>query len=171
MKLLTPGNGHPVKYFVEPVIAVLNFIEERYNFSLVSMVGLSGGGWTTTLAAALDPRIRYSFPVAGSLPLFLRSSRDWGDYEQTVPELYQVTNYLELYVMGFYGEKRKQIQILNRYDPCCFSGEKAYFYGDAVKSRSNNGDCGYFDVIIDDSHREHKISKRAMEIILDEMSR
>jgi hypothetical protein len=73
--------------------------------------------------------------------------------------------------MGFCGKKRKQIQILNKFDPCCFSGEKAYFYRDAVKSRSNNGDCGYFDVFIDDSHRDHKISKRAMEIILDQMSR
>ena len=37
------------------------------------MAGLSGGGWTTTLYAAIDPSIRYSFPVAGTIPLYLRT--------------------------------------------------------------------------------------------------
>jgi hypothetical protein len=32
------------------------------------MLGLSGGGWSTTLAAAVDPRIQLSFPTAGSVP-------------------------------------------------------------------------------------------------------
>ena len=32
------------------------------------MMGKSGGGWTTTLAAALDPRISFSAPIAGSIP-------------------------------------------------------------------------------------------------------
>ena len=32
------------------------------------MVGLSGGGWTTNLIAALDDRIKYSFNVAGPFP-------------------------------------------------------------------------------------------------------
>jgi hypothetical protein len=32
------------------------------------MVGLSGGGWTTTISAAIDPRIKLSMPIAGSVP-------------------------------------------------------------------------------------------------------
>ena len=29
------------------------------------MIGLSGGGWTTAVEAAIDPRIKLSIPVAG----------------------------------------------------------------------------------------------------------
>eukprot|EP00662_Eupelagonemidae_sp_cell21_P020620 gene20620-19998_t len=37
----------------------------------VHLLGLSGGGWTVTLAAAIDPRIHVSIPLAGSLPWYL----------------------------------------------------------------------------------------------------
>ena len=52
------------------------------------MAGLSGGGWTTTIASALDPRIVLSFPVAGSVPFAMRDEHpgdpyhDLGDFEQ-----------------------------------------------------------------------------------------
>ena len=32
------------------------------------MVGISGGGWTTGVYSALDPRIEKSFVVAGTAP-------------------------------------------------------------------------------------------------------
>ena len=37
------------------------------------MAGLSGGGWTTTFAAAIDKRITGSFPIAGSVPCSMRN--------------------------------------------------------------------------------------------------
>jgi hypothetical protein len=134
MKFLSPVNGHSVKYFIEPVAIVLNYLKKNYDYSSISMVGLSGGGWTTTLAAAIDTRIDKSFPVAGSYPIYLRSnsSRDWGrgDYEQTVPEIYNTVNYLELYILGSHGANRKQLQIINQYDSCCFAGTKWETYKD-----------------------------------------
>ena len=163
MRFLAPEQGHPVRYFIEPVIVVLNYLEGRYDS--ISMVGISGGGWTTTLAAAIDARIDKSFPVAGTYPLYLRENRDWGDYEQNVPELYQTVNYLELYILG-----RKQLQIINQYDPCCFAGTQSEAYRDIVATiaRQVGND---FDVFIDDSHRKHAISDVAMERILRELNR
>lgn len=70
--------GSPIRYFIEPVIAVSNILESS-GYETVYMVGLSGGGWTTTVAAAIDPRIAASYPVAGSTPLGAR----W-----TGPDLY-----------------------------------------------------------------------------------
>ena len=49
------------------------------------MIGLSGGGWTTTVYAAIDPRIVKSIPVAGTLPLYLRGDHYNHDLEQYVP--------------------------------------------------------------------------------------
>src|SRR5206468_3419492 len=110
--------------FLEPVAVALNYIAPRHPFRSISMIGISGGGWTTTLYAAVDPRVSRSYPVAGSLPHYLASDapQNWGDYEQTLPELYRTANYLELYILGGYGRGRAQLQVLNKYDPCCFNG-------------------------------------------------
>src|SRR5436189_4849979 len=84
------------------------------------MVGLSGGGWTTTICAAIDPRIRFSFPVAGTIPLALRTGGSVGDREQYEPSFYRIAGYPDLYILGSQGHGRKQVQILVRRDDCCF---------------------------------------------------
>ena len=56
------------RFFVEPVILTINYAKQVLGYKRVVMMGLSGGGWTTTMAAALDPRIELSIPVAGSIP-------------------------------------------------------------------------------------------------------
>lgn len=172
MKFLKTRGSHPIKYFIEPVVIALNYLESDLDYSQVSMVGISGGGWTTTLAAALDARISYSFPVAGSYPLYLRSDspRDWGDYEQNNPELYKTVNYLELYIMGGHGKNRKQTQVINLYDPCCFSGIKWETYEEVVKSRVDQLGDGGFEILLDDSHHEHRISRMVIDRILDQIS-
>mgnify|MGYP001437335952 CR=1 FL=1 len=43
------------------------------------------------IISAIDDRVNESYSVAGSFPIWLRSdSRDFGDYEQTIPEFYQI---------------------------------------------------------------------------------
>lgn len=171
IKFLVPEHGHPIKYFIEPVVVGLNYLAATFDYAFVAMVGISGGGWTTTLAAAADARITQSYPVAGTYPIYLRSNapRDWGDYEQTEPGLYNTVNYLELYLLGASGINRKQLQIINKYDSCCFAGTKWDTYKDTVRSRVRQVGEGKFDVFLDGSHRKHLISTTAMRRILDEM--
>jgi hypothetical protein len=170
IKLLPMENGHPVSFFLHPVAVIVNYAKAS-GYGAVYMVGISGGGWTTTLYAAIDPRIQYNYPVAGSLPIYLRSEcpRDWGDYEQTIPELYGIANYVELYILGSYGGNRRQMQILNRYDPCCFSGTKYETYEDVVEARVDALGEGSFEVYLDDTHHEHQISEQAIEEILKDL--
>jgi hypothetical protein len=136
------------------------------------MIGISGGGWTTTLYAALDPRISRSYPVAGTLPMYLRSnsSRNWGDYEQHLPELYETANYLELYIMGSYGENRKQLQILNKYDENAFCGVNYQTYDKIVGDEVNRLGKGEFQVYLDDTHDEHIISSTALHVFFSDLS-
>lgn len=145
-----PPTGSGMRYFLDPTLRSLNYVLSQHAFEDVSMTGLSGGGWTTTVYAALDPRIKASFPVAGSIPLYLRvgskttattrqfyngilpgqpvddpSARggcgnNLGDAEQSIADLYGIAGYPDLYVMGAYGPGREQVQILNRRDTCCF---------------------------------------------------
>ena len=87
---LNPGNhALPLdhSYFIEPVVLSINHaLALGYDPHRIYLMGKSGGGWTTTLAAAVDPRITVSFPIAGSVPLDIKVGRwrahDVGDYEQ-----------------------------------------------------------------------------------------
>ena len=91
---------------------------------------------------------------------------DWGDYEQTIPELYSVANYLDLYILGSFGEQRRQLQILNKYDPCCFSGESFRSYEATVNQHMQTLGSGHFAVFLDTTNRQHSISPAAFEVIL-----
>jgi len=173
MILLEPKAGHPVKYFMEPVAVVTNYAQ-KFNFKQLIMTGLSGGGWTTTLYAAIDPRIDISYPVAGTLPHYLRArdfggSGSMGDYEQRAAEIYRAANYLELYIMGSYGKNRHQLQILNEFDACCFRGTGYLTYLDSVRHRLLHLGQGSFNVFLDSTHRAHQISAEALNTIFNDL--
>lgn len=163
---------HPYTYFIEDMLATINYLEKNFRFNEFYLMGLSGGGWTTTLYAALDPRIRYSFPVAGSIPVYLRDAGDIGDaeqgyYEDYDPEgLYTIANFEELYVLGSFGINRRQIQILNEFDDCCFYGKRHPYWIDDVKSVVNNLGKGEFDFYLEQDTKTHKVSEIALEVIL-----
>ncbi|MDQ5845912.1 MAG: hypothetical protein M3539_11535 [Acidobacteriota bacterium] len=177
LKLLEMKSGDPVQLFLTPVAVSLNYAQ-RFGYDSVYMTGVSGGGWTTTLYAATDPRITRSYPVAGTLPLHLREDRkrsntahrsaDWGDYEQTIPELYRIANYLELYVLSSYGPQRKQLQILNKYDPCCLAGDASKTYEGVVNQRVHTLGSGEFAVYLNTSQKIHEFSDEALRIIAED---
>jgi len=179
LKLLKMTSGHPVQLFLTPVAVVLNYARPL-GYNSVFMTGVSGGGWTTTVYAALDPRITRSYPAAGTLPLHLREDAgrtntaqrpsDWGDYEQTIPELHSIANYLDLYILGSLGDRRKQLQILNKYDPCCMSGEAFRAYESTVNERVHSFGSGSFAVYLDTTNRNHSISSAAMAVILNDIN-
>jgi len=163
---------HPYTYFIEDMLATVNYLEKNYEFKDIYLMGLSGGGWATTLYAALDPRIKFSFPVAGSIPIYLRNNGDIGDaeqgyYEEYDPEgLYSIANFEELYVLGSYGENRRQIQILNEFDGCCFYGKRHPYWIDDVKAVVKKLGKGEYDFYLEQNTKTHKVSKIALDVIL-----
>tara|TARA_B100001179_G_scaffold84465_1_gene59652 strand:- start:188 stop:1285 length:1098 start_codon:yes stop_codon:yes gene_type:complete len=165
-RLLEANNFNPMKLFLDPVQTNLNFVEKEYNFKRYSIVGLSGGGWTAVVYSAVDDRISDSFSVAGSMPFYLRvNERDIGDYEQSNIDLYKITNYLELYVLSAYGNDRKHVQIFNKNDPCCYSGNGYESYEFFIKEKLLQLGKGNFQIFIDNTHTEHKISNTVLEYI------
>lgn len=177
-KVKTTGN--PLKFFLEPTLAGINYIMKNYpQISDISMTGLSGGGWTTTLYAAIDPRIKLSIPVAGSLPLYLCHEGYGHDIEQRLDSFYKIAGYPDLYVLGSYGVGRKQIQVLNRRDDCCF-GENQHdrrltnmlfepsvreYEARVIKTLERLG-TGSFRLFIDEKADRHKLSAHALEKVL-----
>ena len=164
--LLEKNKFNPMKLFIHPIQVNLNYLDKEYDFKRYSIIGLSGGGWIGIVYSAIDDRISDSFSIASSLPFYLRvDARDVGDYEQTNVNLYKITNYLELYVLAGYGDDRKHIQIFNKNDPCCYSGIGYESYEFFIKNKLVELGKGSFQILIDDTHNEHKISDTMLEYI------
>jgi pimeloyl-ACP methyl ester carboxylesterase len=114
-----------MSYFFEPAVQAMNYWDANNSFSRYDMVGLSGGGWTTAILPALDLRIKISIPVAGSWPgmQFIDGCAN-SDEEQCWSNWYTVAGYIDLYIMASYGPNRRQFQILNFSDDCCFGNSE-----------------------------------------------
>jgi len=184
---LVPAAGSPMKFFLEPITVSLNYLESRHRaddfprYTVFHMAGLSGGGWTTTVYAAIDPRIKLSFPVAGTIPLYLRSGGSMGDTEQTLPAFYGIAGYPDLYALSSFGRGRGQVQILNRKDDCCFGeaqhrapptyDEAIRGYEKTVREKLRELKSGTFRVEIDEVAPRHLISTNASRnVILKELN-
>lgn len=186
---LTNVVGSPIRFFLESTAISLNHLKKRNvvggfpKYRAYHMLGLSGGGWTTTVYAAIDPAIRCSFPVAGTIPLYLRSGGSIGDREQYEPTFYSLAGYQDLYVLGAHGRGRKQVQILGRKDDCCF-GEAQHnaqavglAYADAMRDYERRVQMALktitpasFRLEIDETAPGHMISHHAVQnIILPEL--
>tara|TARA_B100000749_G_scaffold41083_1_gene28214 strand:- start:48 stop:1178 length:1131 start_codon:yes stop_codon:yes gene_type:complete len=169
-RLLEKNKFNPMKLFIHPIQVSLNFLEKEYDFKRYSIIGISGGGWTGLVYSAIDDRISDSFSVASSIPFYLKvEQRDMGDYEQMNIDLYKITNYLELYVLAAYGDDRKHIQIFNKNDSCCYSGNGYESYEFFIKDKLVKLGKGSFEIFIDDTHYGHKISESTLSLILEKL--
>ena len=90
----------------------------------IAITGLSGGGWQSIIAGALDTRIALTVPVAGYSGFHTRidNERDVGDSEQTPTDLASVVGYAELTALL---APRPALLINNLNDSCCFGAEYA----------------------------------------------
>lgn len=158
-----------LRFFLEPVVVGINyFLAQHPRHGGIAMAGLSGGGWTTDLVAAIDPRVTVSIPVAGSYPLYLRPHypNAGGDAEQWMPALYEKrASYLDLYILGAWGPGRKRIQVLNQFERL-FGGVGSRTYKDVVSRTVQALGQGESVVVLDSSHRGHQISNWAIDTVI-----
>lgn len=167
---IAPETGHRLRYFVEPVVVAINELI-RDGFQSVTMVGVSGGGWTTTMAAAVDPRITRSYSVAGSIPLHWRwYDGGLGDYENAVPELLDIASDMELYVLdsGDYG--RHHEQVLLKYDNCCYAFPDTPAYVQVVKDAVSKLGVGDYQFHLDDTVTVHSVPLCTLDRIIDDLN-
>mgnify|MGYP001276382224 CR=1 FL=1 len=195
--VLESDDFSPISYYVEPIAVALNYVDENFDYSKYHMIGLSGGGWTTVIYSAIDPRISHSFSVAGSHPHWTMTQ----DYEQSLEKKYingydmcvspaitpelcnqsqdspsssgridqQLPNHeKDLYVLGGFGEDRKLTQFFHMYDDCCYPAKDLNLsYEETIKNRLASLGSGGFEISVADS-TEHSINSQALfEFILD----
>lgn len=95
----------------------------EFNYRAVSFVGISGGGHNGLIACAVMPFDKCII-VAGFLPIYLRSGRDWGDQEQFADSFnsqYPFERLMELAAQ----KTRRMVYLYNDQDPCCFANPQA----------------------------------------------
>jgi hypothetical protein len=166
--LLETEKFQPIQFFLEPVIITLNQIDIDYSFDSYNMIGKNEGGWSTIVISAIDDRIKNSYAISSSFPLWMSpNQKNFGGYEHHLPTFYQIANYLELYSMSAFGDGRSLTLFYNEFDPCCFSGElyEKYPFADAVKSKLKSLGTGKFNVLIDYNQSENVVSNNTLEII------
>jgi pimeloyl-ACP methyl ester carboxylesterase len=177
-------------YFIEPAIQAMNYWDANKSFADYNFVGFSGGGWTTVVIAALDPRIQISVQIAGSMPgIQFVGAHAAVDAEQDWAPFYTIAGYEDLYLMGSYEVGRKELQILitnDSADPCCFSSYEwngtfgglsyAAYYGQSwdqyirlylaniLRTQASVG--GDFDLVQDRVATAHQISSFARDMAI-----
>lgn len=156
-----------VRSHVEPVMAAVNMAVGGLGYDRIDMIGFSAGAWVTVLAAAIDPRIRVSYPIAGTLPEYLRDDREKPP-PQMNETLLAAASYLDMYVLGGLGPGRKQLQIFNRYDRA-YQNARGRLYEAAVAEAIAAAGGGAFGVVVDETTARHKITGRTMDLILADL--
>lgn len=165
---------YPLRYFIDPMVIVVNYISREQPACPIAL-GVSTGGWLVTLVAALDTRICRTYPVAGSLPAYVRMAPpnvpNIGDYEEMRPELLAIANVLEIYVLAATGGDRAHIMIYNQFDDCCYRGIGARTFKEPVRRAVVRAGGGEVDVYIDSTHIGHLMSPHTIEYILRDLER
>ena len=147
LKSLPLSDGSYFSFFILPVVQVLNHIFNSDPNSTVSLIGISGGAWTCLIVGAVDERVSSSFLVAGTSPLSLRiARRDYGDIEERDPLLYDHISYFDLYMLASSPFPRRTFEYLNKYDPCCFAGNRHILYSNSLNNRLKSLQSGSFHV-------------------------
>jgi hypothetical protein len=121
---LDDGVASPLRFFVTPVRTIVDWIvelEAGRNPDIL-LIGRSGGGLTSYVYGAIDPRVDIVVSVAGGRPISERLDAPWGaselgDYEQTAPHLYNAVGHEHLMLAA--GSKGS-MYIFNQWDACCF---------------------------------------------------
>ncbi|CDP50716.1 hypothetical protein [Devosia sp. DBB001] len=165
---------HPLRWFVEAPLAIVNDYTSR-GITNIGITGLSGGGWTADVYAALDERVTVSYSIAGSMPMYMRSwivpnpPASLGDWEQMAIRPLGV-GYLDLYVLGSIGLGRRHVNIYIVNDDCCFGGYNANHFAPAVSAAVESIELGSYGVVFDTTVSTHTISPWAASWIVTDMA-
>lgn len=173
------NGGMGFRLYLEPIIQSVNYAQTFGGLIDISMIGISGGGWSTHLAAALDPRISLSVPVAGAAPLYVRNAdpNSVGDVEQYYSPMFDeniasdgsgggLATWLEIFALGGYGAGRRQIYVTNEFDSCCFSGTFADSFDDIVSDRLDLLGAGDWDYFRDSTSNIHQIAPNTLTQVI-----
>lgn len=179
VRLDEPGRS-ALDLFITPVVQVVNHLMQGNPRTEVSMAGLSGGGWTTTVAAAVDPRIQRSLAIAGSTPIRALDTCT-NDYEQCHEDLLAAASMEQMYALsaisdaagtgpgagsasGEIAQQRVAADVLNFFDTCCYSGVDGSQFAAQVQQSVTASGGGKFVFKANTTLHGHAVPPEAIKI-------
>ena len=156
-----------LRFFLEPTIVSLNEVLDRKDYRKVGMVGLSGGGWSTILLAALDTRITHSYPSLVVLPPPTQPVTKHFNphFEYIYPPLFKVVDHYSLMLMGVVSPARDAIHSYTRSD-IVFAGNKTAAFAPQVSAIAQELNGGNIRVFVDQTSGDHAITPKIADVIL-----
>jgi hypothetical protein len=148
VQAIKPDKGSLLRYFLEPAMGSLQWALRHRSYLRIGMAGLSGGGWATTVLAALEPSVQVSYAVSGSVPMKYRATPREGDWEQYTSDLLDVADYSDLYLMGTAEQGRRVHLLYNAENGCCFNGTQVQQFAPALVKFANEAGYGPLEVKI-----------------------
>ena len=163
---LAPPIGTPEQYFILPALSAIDYALAQRSYSKVMTTGYSGGGWISSILAALETRITHSYAVAGSSPVEYWPSSTFGDWEQShVP-----VSYFDLYALSA-AEDRRSVLMYNGLDACCFSWTTFVSPWAAEFASALSDWPGRFSIVVDGAAVIHQISPDMATVIISDFSK
>jgi hypothetical protein len=149
--------------FLQPVLSVLALLRNDHPTARIGMVGLSGGGWVTSVIPALTSKLDFAVSVAGSDP----SESLAYDFEQSHPVLADV-GYKEIYRMGVENGVNFY-HVYNAGDPCCFdaSSKDLNLLETEVSALISPSARGTYQIFVDSSEGGHEIRQETLALIFE----
>ena len=143
------SNKKPLSLMLSGNYYLIKNIIKKNNYEEITMIGISGGGWYTTLLSSIITKINVSYSFAGTMPLlfglFDSNIKDW---EQVDSSLFNIIDYNSLYILstldGDGNSNRRHYQIYNDEDPCCFKNPAAKM----LKEIYTNNKVKNFEIVI-----------------------
>ena len=143
------SNKKPLSLMLSGNYYLIKNIIKKNNYEDVTMIGISGGGWYTTVLSSIITKINVSYSFAGTMPLlfglFDSNIKDW---EQVDSSLFNIIDYNSLYILstldGDGNSNRRHYQIYNDEDPCCFKNPAAKM----LKEIYTNNKVKNFEIVI-----------------------
>ena len=172
---LTLPAGTPLRYWIDAVYGSISYALSRKSYDKIVVVGLSGGGFVTTLLAALDPRITESHAVAGSVPIGARRMQDSGDWEQKDAIYNLGIDYPDLYLLGTVDANgqptRKAYLYYGSDDSCCFdrSGYNGFAFWLRQYASEHGFDKSLFRIFVSFT-ANHDVTPDAAEVIIQSIA-
>ncbi|MFM9985653.1 MAG: hypothetical protein ACKVOK_10505, partial [Flavobacteriales bacterium] len=176
--------GSPLKVFLTPAASMMAYLSDRTAtkdraYEQFSMIGLSGGGFISTIYSAIDKRIKTSISVApGMMPFYLYGTNPIAtlfDLDLSNKYVFNKANPQDYYAMASYGSGRNHFEVWLKNDEGGSNG-MSFFYGNQPNHICNGQSNRYKHSISYDSagkEVQDKVSKilggkGKFEIIIDE---
>ena len=149
----------PLSVFISGNYFLIKKIISEKKYNNIYYIGISGGGWFTTLFSAFITEIKKSYSFASLVPLSLRYLGVRGDWEASKSKFYKDINYYNLFNLSIldknFKTNRYHTLIYNRYDDCCFGQP----WSSIMREVGKNLNSDYFKIEELDIYK-HTISKK-----------